>query len=66
MTSEKEFVEQVNDASIPRRDVLMRGGALTVAGVAASVGPSALAVLGTTAIAETKPNIVFILVDDLG
>ncbi len=67
MTSEKEFVEQVDDAIIPRRDVLVRGGALTVAGIAESVSLSALGVaLGTATKAETKPNIVFILADDLG
>jgi hypothetical protein len=59
--------ERVGHAGLGRRDVLMSSGALLAACVAGTVGLSALGLVSATpAVAETKPNIVFILADDLG
>ena len=67
MTVEAGDFERPNYDGIPRRDVLVGSAALTAAGVVGSAGLSALGLLAATpAMAETKPNIVFILVDDLG
>jgi arylsulfatase A-like enzyme len=67
MTTEYESPEPVGEAGMRRRDVLLKSGALTVMGIAGSVGTSALGLASATlAAAETKPNIVFILADDLG
>lgn len=66
MTTKKEN-DSGNDAAMPRRDVLMRSGALTAVGVAGRVGLSALGLASALpAGADTKPNIIFILADDLG
>ncbi len=67
MTTEYENPEREDDKGIPRRDVLMKSGALTMVGVTGSAGLSALGFMSATpAMAETKPNIVLILADDLG
>jgi len=66
MTTKKEN-DSGNDAAMPRRDVLMRSGALTAVGVAGRVGLSALGLASALpAGADTKPNIILILADDLG
>lgn len=55
-----DIFERVEDGGVARRKVLKSGGALVV-------GLSALGTLSAApASAETKPNIVFILADDLG
>ena len=67
MTSKFEKTDRVRGAAIRRRDVLLNGGALTMMGLTGIVGLSALGLASATPeAAETKPNIVFILADDLG
>ena len=67
MTADDGDFERANDDGIARRNVLVGSAALTAAGVGGGAGLSALALLAATpAMAETKPNILFILVDDLG
>ena len=57
----------VNEAVLARRDVLISSIALASARIAFAMGLLALGLILTKpAIAETKPNIVFILADDLG
>jgi arylsulfatase A-like enzyme len=66
MQDDNHTTDSVNAAGLDRRDALIRGGAMATAW-AAGAGLSALgAVLSPAAAAQTKPNIVFILADDLG
>jgi arylsulfatase I/J len=66
MTIEK-LTEREDDSGIARRDVLMGGGAAAGAGVARHIGLAALGLVAAIpAIADAKPNVVFILADDLG
>ena len=59
----KQTAPEDADNGLDRRDVLMSGGAL----VAGTIGLSALNLAAATAaMAAAKPNIVFILADDLG
>src|SRR3974390_3151810 len=66
MTTEDKNFDRARGARFARRDVLQNSGALAVT----LAGPLGLSVLSldsaTSATAETKPNIVFILADDLG
>lgn len=64
MNSER-IRQRVADLGVRHRDVLI-GGALAAAWTVVTAALSALGlVLATPAMAETKPNIVFILADDL-
>src|SRR6516164_8876011 len=59
MTTESATLDGVDDSGVARRNVLKRSGAF--------IGLSALGMLSAaSARAEMKPNIVFILADDLG
>jgi arylsulfatase I/J len=65
MNSER-IRQHVADSGVKHRNMLT-GGALAAAWTVVTAGLSALGlVLATPARAETKPNIVFILADDLG
>jgi arylsulfatase A-like enzyme len=65
MNSEN-ITERLTNLGARQRRVLM-SGVLAVASAALTVGLSAVGiVLATPAMAQTKPNIVFILADDLG
>jgi len=67
---EATTTEPIEDAGMSRRHALMSGAAAMAARYSAALGLPALAanmVSGTAALADTvKPNIVFILADDLG
>ena len=56
--------EREADAGILRRDILIGSGVLAAVGVTESVGLGLIS--ATPAAAAVKPNIVFILADDLG
>src|SRR5436190_16235568 len=60
--------KRVAGEHLSRRDVLMTGTALAATGLVAAIGLPAATGLGSAAAAEqpAKPNIVFILADDLG
>jgi arylsulfatase A-like enzyme len=62
MSSDKVASEQAN-TGVDRRDVLMGGGAALAGTLAASALDM---VAATAALADSKPNVVFILADDLG
>ncbi len=62
MSTDKAAPEQAN-TGVDRRDVLLNGGAALAGTFAASTLDL---VAATAASADSKPNIVFILVDDLG
>ena len=56
--------EREADEGILRRDILIGSGVLAAVGVTESVGLGLIS--ATPAAAAVKPNIVFILADDLG
>jgi len=67
MKGEDQRTERADVAGLRRREVLLTGGAMLAAGVEGTIGLSALALTSAAAAtAVAKPNIVFILADDLG
>jgi arylsulfatase I/J len=67
MSSEKQSpLDPAEEGGLRRRDVLMSGAA-AAAGLTGATALSALSIVSATAaMADAKPNIVFILADDLG
>jgi arylsulfatase A-like enzyme len=67
MSSNEQASMQAGNAGVSRRDLLATGGTALAAGLAGATALSALSMVSATgALADTKPNILFILADDLG
>jgi arylsulfatase I/J len=66
MNSENNTPESADNSGVQRRNLLIRSAALTTTWAAGTAGVPGSLDLATRAAAQTKPNIVFILADDLG